>query len=204
MSNLVFPPESPGPFRLAWGNVRTPEFHTQRVEVASGLETSTPRWIYPRWHWRLTYLALGQAGHEYGDQLRPIEGFFLRHKGSGETFLFRDPEDHTITSQVVGTADGVTRKFQIIRNYGGFLEPIWEIRAGTLVVTNFGGSVMSGYTESQGLVQFAAPPHPENAQIRVTCEFYFRVRFTSDLQDFENFTYLLHTMREVRLQSVKR
>lgn len=202
MSNDVFPPSGT---RLAWGNIRTPEFRTLIEDSASGLEARTSKWVYPRWRWTLTYHALGQAGHQFGDQLRPIIGHFLKHRGAGDTFLFRDPEDYAITNQTIGTGNGATKHFQIVRNYGGFVEPIYEIKGGTLVVKKAGVTQTdpTHYTQASGLVQFVTAPSVGQA-IAVDCEFYFRVRFEQDLQDFENFTHLLHAMREVRLVSEKR
>lgn len=200
MSNAVFPPAS-GTVRLAWKNSRTPEFRTQIASAENGLESRAIKWVYPRWHWKLNYEVLGQSGHEYGDQLRPIVGHFLVHKGAGDTFLFQDPEDFSMTDQVIGVGNGTTKNFQIVRTYGGFVEPMYEIKSGTLVVKVNGST--TGVTQTNGLVTFISAP-ALGASITATCQFYFRVRFEQDLQEFENFTYLLHAMREVRLIQEKR
>jgi len=207
MSNAVFPPAATGTGtgRLDWSSARSPEFKTLTEEVASGLDTAAATWAFPRWHWKLAYGSIGQAGHpQLGDMLRPIVGHFLTHRARGDTFLFRDPEDFAITNQFIGAGNGVTKNFQILRNYGGFVEPIYEIKAGTLVVKNQSGTTLTGWTESQGLVQFAVAPPGTVTQIKASCEFYFRVEFDDDSIDFENFTYLLHALREVHIKSVKR
>ena len=205
MSNATFPPPSAGTVRLAWSNVRAPEFRTLIEESANGLEARTSKWVYPRWRWTLTYHAIGEAGHEFGDQLRAVVGHFLAHRGAGDTFLFRDPEDYAIAAQNIGTGNGVTKNFQVVRNYGGFVEPIYEIKSGTLVVKKAGVTqiLSTHYVEDDGLVQFFTAPAVGQA-ITVDCEFYFRVRFAQDLQDIENFTHRLHAMREVQLVSEKR
>ena len=205
MSSDIFPPPAVGAVRLAWSNVRTPEFRTLIEDSANGLEARTSKWVYPRWRWTLSYPAIGQAGHQFGDQLRAVVGHFLKHRGAGDSFLFRDPEDFSVVNQLVGVGNGATKNFQIIRNYGGFIEPIFEVKSGTLAVRKAGvtQTPTTHYTEDDGLVQFITAP-AVGQEVRVDCEFYFRVRFDADTQDFENFTYLLHAMREVRLVSVKR
>ena len=208
MSNAVFPPPSaPGVVRLAWSNVRTPMFRTAIAEATSGLEAAAARWIFPRWRWLLTYHAIGEAGHELGDQLRPIVGHFLTHAGRGDTFLFQDPEDFSLANQATypATGNGTTKHFQILRNYGGFIEPIFEVKSGTLVVKVNGVTQTAGvdYTESEGLVQFGLPL-ANGVAVTASCQFYFRVRFAEDAADFENFTYRLHALREVELLSKKR
>ena len=53
-------------------------------------------------------------------------------------------------------------------------------------------------------MQFATAPSPPTTSVRATCEFYFRVQFDDDSVEFENFTYLLHALREVHVKSAKR
>ncbi len=49
MSNDVFPPAAIGTPRLAWSNVRAPEFRTLIEQSASGLETAAVKWLLPLW-----------------------------------------------------------------------------------------------------------------------------------------------------------
>lgn len=208
MSNDIFPPSG---LRMAWNNVRTPEFRTVVESADDGRETRASKWVYPRWRWQVSFNAIGEAGHAWGDQLRPILGHYLKHRGAGDTFLFRDPEDYAITNQTLGTGDDVTKVFQIVRNYGGFLEPIYDVKGGTPVVKKAGVTQTytatnpppgGQYTISNGLVIFGTAPTFQ--VITISCEFYFRVRFAVDVQEYENFSYLLHAAREVELVSVKR
>lgn len=203
MSNLVFPPTTPTPVALAWGNKRRPEFSTTVNTASSGRDTRVSKWAFPKWHWLLTYGSLGEAGHEFGDQLRAVEGFFLTHHGRGESFLFQDPEDYVITDQVIGVGNGSTRAFQIVRNYGGFVEPIYDIKSGTLSVKKAGVVQGSGWSQTSGLVTFTAAP-ANGEEIKASCQFYFRVTFEEDEAEFENFTYRLHALREVGLVLDKR
>ena len=56
-------------------------------------------------------------------------GFFLARGGQFDDFLLNESEltqsleDSVFTGQPIGTGDGVTKNFQLVRNFGGFLKP---------------------------------------------------------------------------------
>src|SRR5439155_203318 len=85
----------------------------------------------PIWSWTLTYPLLrdkwdsrsGGLGTGY-DELRTLAGFFLQQQGAFQPFLFDDPTDHAATAQFLGTGDSNATVYQLVRNMGGFAEPI--------------------------------------------------------------------------------
>ena len=52
-----------------------------------------------------------------------------------------------------------------------------------------------------GLVTFAAPP-PAGQIVAADFTYYFRVRFSDDTAEFENFMIQLWQVRQIKLQSV--
>ena len=55
-------------------------------------------------------------------------GFFLARGGQFDDFLLNESdltqrlEDSVFSGQPIGAGDGVTKNFQLVRNFGGFLE----------------------------------------------------------------------------------
>jgi uncharacterized protein (TIGR02217 family) len=86
---------------------------------------------------------------------------------------------------------------------GGFPEPITA--PNVLGAIYFDGIVQtaSGYSldPTTGLVIFASPP-PAGQLITADFTYYFRVRFSDDSADFENFLYQLWSLKQVKFQSV--
>jgi uncharacterized protein (TIGR02217 family) len=133
-----------------------------------------------------------------------------------ESDLTQRFEDSVYSGQPIGTGDGVNKNFQLVRNFGGFLEacqnPANQAATiydnGTLQATN-------AYTITNGLVQFTNAP---SAGHSITADFTFlhRVRFdagtsrgnsassTREGIEFSNFYFNLYECKEVQLISVRK
>ncbi len=207
-------PTLPG---LAWSVSKQPRFATRIQRAISGRELRALDQPNPIWTWTLTYSLLrdkwdarGGAGPGAGyDELRTLMGFFLAQQGSFAPFLFEDPSDSSLVGQFLGTGDGSTAAWQLVREMGaalpggGFYEPVTA--PNTVTNIYFNGVVQSpaGYTvdPDTGLVTFTAPP-PAGQAVSADFTYYFRVRFSDDTAEFENFMYQLWSLRQVKLQSV--
>ncbi len=53
-----------------------------------------------------------------------------------DTFLYTDATDNTVIAQSIGTGNGSTTTFQLVRSFGGFVEPILAPNAVTTVYDN--------------------------------------------------------------------
>jgi uncharacterized protein (TIGR02217 family) len=207
-------PTLPG---LGWSVSKAPRFATRIQRAVSGRELRALDQPNPIWTWTLTYSMLrdqndtrGASGPGVGyDELRTLMGFFLQQQGAFQPFLFGDPSDDLATAQALGTGDGGTTAFQLVRTMGaalpggGFAEPI---TAPNVVATIYFDGVRqssSGYAvdPDTGLVTFTAPP-PAGQLVTADFTYYFRVRFADDTADFENFLYQLWALKQVKLQSV--
>jgi len=201
-------PALPG---LGWSVAKAPRFATRTQKAISGRELRVIDQVNPVWTWTLTYEILrdkhdtrGPGGLGAGfDELRTLAGFFLQQQGAFGTFLFDDPTDDSVLAQSIGTGNSSTTIFQLVRNFGGFSEPI--VAPNVVASIYFNGVLQSssGYAvdAATGLVTFTAPP-PNGQAITADFTYYFRVRFADDTAEFENFMYQLWSLKQVKLQSV--
>ena len=174
MSNLVFP-DYPG---ITIDIERTPEWSTLVKEAWSGVETRIGQRPWPRWRYALKIDVLRATDGE----IAGLEAFFNRHAGMFESFLFRDPENHTVTDQPFGAADGAATLFQLARAVGDWIEPVWAPATSPAPIIKLAGVPLvpvADYTlGTTGQVQLTfAPPA---GQLTWSGGYYLRCRFDSD------------------------
>ncbi len=201
-------PALPG---LGWSVTKAPRFAARIQTAISGRELRILNQTYPIWTWTLTYALLrdkhdtrGPSGLGAGyDELRTLAGFFLQQQGAFQPFLFDDPTDDTVTGLSIGTGDSSATVFQLVRNFGGFKEPIVAPNVVSAIYFNGVLQSSSAYAvdAATGLVTFTTPP-PTGQAITADFTYYFRVRFADDTAEFENFMYQLWQLKQVKLQSV--
>jgi uncharacterized protein (TIGR02217 family) len=207
-------PTLPG---LGWSVSKAPRFATRIQRAVSGRELRVVDQPNPIWTWTLTYSMLrdehdtrAASGPGVGyDELRTLMGFFLQQQGAFQPFLFDDPTDDTVSAQAIGTGNGSTTVFQLVRSMGvalpggGFAEAVTAPNAVSAIYFDGIVQIASGYSidPTTGLVTFTTPP-PAAQLITADFTYYFRVRFADDTADFENFLYQLWALKQVKLQSV--
>ena len=201
-------PSLPG---LGWSVVKSPRFATRIQRAVNGRESRALDQPNPIWSWTLTYPLLrdrsdarAPSGAAIGyDELRTLAGFFLQQQGALQPFLFDDPTDNAVTAQPLGVGDSSRTGFQLLRTMGGFAEPVTA--PNTVSAIYFDGILQpaADYTvdAATGLVTFAAPP-PAGQIVAADFTYYFRVRFSDDTAEFENFMIQLWQARQIKLQSV--
>ena len=195
MSDAIFP-TLPG---LKWDVTKKPYFSTKIQTSVSGKESRAIDWSYPRWQFDLSYELLRD---DATNELRTLMGFFLQRHGAFDSFLYTDPSDNYVASQSIGTGNGATTAFQLVRSLGGFTELMKNINGAPVVRLN--GTVQgSGWTvDGNGLVTFTTAPA---AGVAVTADFsyYFRVRFLQDESEFSQFMQNLWELKKCQLVSLK-
>jgi len=201
-------PSLPG---LGWSVVKSPRFATRIQRAVNGRELRALDQPYPLWSWTLTYPLLRDrsdarapsgAGIGY-DELRTLAGFFLQQQGALQPFLFDDPTDNAVIAQPLGAGDSSRTVFQLLRNMGGFAEPMAAPNAVSAIYFDGILQPTAAYIvdAATGLVTFAAPP-PAGQIVTADFTYYFRVRFSDDTAEFENFMIQLWQARQIKLQSV--
>jgi uncharacterized protein (TIGR02217 family) len=181
------------------------------VQLAiSGKETRIAKQTYPRWKWDLTYNVL-RSGAAF-TELQQLAGFFNARQGMFDTFLYEDADDNGVLSQPVAEGDGATVNFQLIRSFGGFIEPMLAPNLsqplnvyvnGALQTSGVSVSVWNdGNPLGPGVLSFTAPP-AGGAAITADFGYYFPVRMSDDSLPFTLFLSQYYKAKKFSFISVK-
>ena len=177
------------PVSISRGLAGGPERRTDVVMTASGREQRNARWANSRRKYNAGY------GVKSLDDISAVIAFFEERRGKLYAFRFKDYLDFkscqpsqvaSATDQALGTGDGVTATFQLVKNYGTtrpWARPIVAPVAGTILIS-VNGTPTTQFTAdvTTGLITFNAPAIPPNgAVIAAGFEFDVPVRFDTDL-----------------------
>ncbi len=225
MSNILFPKIR----GLSWEVVKNPTLSTDIQSSLAGREVRIQNFQNPIWEFTLIYeYLLNDPKFRDDTGATPLEqliGFFLARGGQFDDFLLNESdltqrlEDSVFSGQPIGTGDGVTVNFQLVRNFGGFLEACQNPANQSARVYVNGVPKIQGtdYSISLGLVTFTLAP-VLGASITADFTFLHRVRFdlgtsrgnsssssgTREGIEFSNFYYNLYECKEVQLISVRK
>jgi len=197
MSSDVYP-VLPG---LTYTVHRQPTWKTQIQTSISGRETRIRRWLFPKYQYSLAYEFLRETTPL--TEFSTLLGFFNEHGGSFDTWLFDDVDDNSIANQQIGVGDGTDKTFQLVRSFGGFVDPVTAPNAVSAVYIN-GVLQASGWSvdSSTGILTFVTAPGA-GLSIAATFTFYWRCRFVDDQIDFEKFQNKLWQIGQVDFITVK-
>ena len=184
---------------LSFGSVKTPEFKTNIKQSLSGYEARTTLRTYPLWNFQLSYEFL--RTDTTINELKALVGFYLQCKGSYDTFLYKDAYDNVITNQIFGIGNGSSKNFQLIRDFGGFVDLIQAPDTSTLNVM-INGVTTTAYTVTNGVIIFNTAP-ANGATLSWSGNFYFPCRFTNDELELTHFMRDLWEAKKVNFVSVK-
>lgn len=177
------------PLALAYGSRGGPERRTDIVTLGSGDEERNSLWR----HSRRSYNA-GPALRNAAD-VATVLAFFEERRGQLYGFRWHDVFDHSTAppghepgplDQGLGTGDGATRVFPLIKRYGGafapYDRPIRKPVPGSLRVAVDGRELAAtafAVDTTTGLVTLATPP-AAGAAISAGFTFDVPVRFATD------------------------
>lgn len=203
MSNLVFPSLTDFQYAFAYSTFKTPTFATRVQRAVSGRELTVQDYANPIWNFKIQFQILRDFQWVIASEIRRIFDFWLEVGGAYDTFLYDDATDDNVVDQPIGTGDGTTTAFQLVRTFisGGFTEAI--IAPNVITNVKLNGTPTSAYTlnTGTGVITFTAAPG-SGVAITATFSYYFRCRFMTDSQEFENFLYQRWTTKDLRLKSV--
>ena len=180
------------PLDIALGARGGPERLTDIVTLSSGAEERNSRWANSRRRYNAGYGVKSRA------DMQAVLAFFEERRGRFHSFRWRDALDFsssgtpnpTPTDQPLGTGDGTTKTFQLVKRYGAnfdpYLRPVTKPVAGSVRIAVGGSEVTTGWAvdTSTGLVSFASAPADG---VALTAGFLFDVpvRFDTDTLDVE-------------------
>jgi uncharacterized protein (TIGR02217 family) len=198
MSSLVFP----ALVGMEWNIVRAPIWSTSKRESVSGRQFRVANYSYPRYKYKVSFSVLRQGG-SYAE-LAQVVGLFNQVYGDFDSFLWTDPDDSAVTAQQLGTGDGSTKSFQLVRVFGGFIEPVYDTNSAPLLYVN--GVLKaspSDYTISaSGVVTFVVAPGA-GLPVTWTGSYYRRVVFSHSTMEFNKFMQGLWELKKVEFESWK-
>lgn len=212
---MDFFPSLPG---LSWSVTKTPKFATRTQTSVSGRQLRVLDMPMPVWTWTLVYEFLrdqndtrfGNALGTGHDELRTLGGFFLRQQGAFNTWLFTDPTDDTVTNQYLGSGDGITTAFHLVRTFGAGMFSEYLTQPQTIVGIYINGVSQPNASVSGppnwtlgagGLITFSPAPSA-GTTITATFTYSFPVHFMADELEFENFMYQLWSLKRLQFESV--
>lgn len=183
---------------LSWERTRTPIWRTLYQEMVSGKDATVGLMSYPLWEWMLKYERLKSDSTA---DLQTLMGFFNKCQGRLTPFYYEDLDDKSVTAQLFGTGDGVTTDFQLVRTFGGYVEPIQSLH-GTPDIYVSAVKTTALTIGSTGIVSFTSPP-ADDAPLTWTGSYYWLCRFTMDQADFQQFHYNLWQLKRLTFRYVK-
>jgi len=178
------------PANLSFGSTGGPERRTDIVRLANGFEERNTPWAHSR---RRYDAGLGMRSLS---DVEALLAFFEARRGQLFGFRWKDWADYRSgpvlalperDDQVVGTGDGSTKSFQLVKTYRSgeqtYSRPISKPVLGSVNVALQGDAQIEGvdYTvkTGTGFVQFVDAPEPD-ATVTAGFEFDVPVRFDTD------------------------
>lgn len=187
-STEVFP-TLPG---LKWSIKKTPMFETTNNRALSGREYPVAHRQYPIWRWELSYEVIRD---DASNELQSIVGFFLRRRGSFESFRYLDPEINAVTDLQIGNDfPAVGKTYQLLSYWGSFYEPVTDPVAGFTM--KCGANAVFGTANIYGVVTLSSGSFGAQG-LTWTGSFYQRVRFEEDENEFEKFMEKLWSAQKI-------
>lgn len=190
------------PTDIAYGSSGGPEYSTDIVISAGGYEQRNINWSHARARYNVAHGVRTQA------QLDLLIAFFRARKGRAHGFRFKDWSDYRAVNQIIGTGDGVTVHYPLIKSYVSGSQT--EIRTITKPVAGsielYLDSVLqaSGWSVdfSTGVITFASPPG-DGVSIAADFEFDVPVRFDTDRISATIDAYGAHSWLDIPIIEVR-
>jgi uncharacterized protein (TIGR02217 family) len=185
----------------------SPNFSTNIVTTASGFESRNANWAQARLRFDAGPGVRGDA------ELETLLGFFRARRGPAVAFRFRDPYDYsssgmtgdpTATDQIVGTGDGSTDRFALVKRYGaGEMRRVTRPVPGSVKVAIDGTELVTGWLcGDQGIIEFEDAPD-EGAEVTAGYLFDVPVRFADDRIEVNRATFLAGEAPSIPLIEVR-
>lgn len=178
-----------------------PAFSTAIATSASGYEARNASWGEAR-----TSYDVGPGVRSEAD-IAALLGFFRARMGPARGFRLRDPFDAnsgagTPLDQLLGTGDGATTRFALVKHYGDSARRITRPVAGSVRVA-LDGSETGGFTLADGgWVELDTAP-AAGVEVRAGFAFDVPVRFAEDRLSVTRATFLAGAAPSVPLVEIR-
>lgn len=208
MTLPVFPTLKGITYPVKW----TPRFYNMATQTAaSGADIDLALAQYPLHDFELQYEFMRTASGT--PEFQTLMGFVLQLAGTPGRFLFLNPADNAVTGQGIGTGDGTTTTFTLVRSFGagGFagVEPVGYVNLVGLNVYDNGvlKTLGSDYTLNQTTpclqtITFSVAPAAGHA-VTVDMSYWYYCKFVDNAQEFDEFMNQLWSMQKITLHSCR-
>jgi uncharacterized protein (TIGR02217 family) len=177
------------PLHVSFGSSGGPAFSTEIVVIDSGYERRNQNWSQARRAFD------AKTGIRSAADVGTLLNFFHARAGRARGFRLKDWSDFTSngdgtstpawSDQTIGTGDGTTLTFQLVKNYSSgsvtHARAITKPVSGSVVLGINGTQLSSGWSvdTTTGQVTFAAPP-PNGQTVTAGYQFDVPARFDTD------------------------
>ncbi len=167
------------PADISFGATGGPEFSTSVVTLQNGFEQRNINWSIARAKYNVSQGIKTQA------QLDALIAFFRNAGGKAQGFRFKDWSDYQGIGQSIGTGNGSTTQFQLVKHYTSGSATVARIItkpvAGSVTIFVNGVLQTSGVSVNMatGVITFTSAP-ANLAAISADFEFDVPVRFDTD------------------------
>lgn len=177
------------PLKVGFGASGGPQFSTDVITIDGGYERRNQNWSQARRKYD------ARTGLRTAIDGSLLAAFFHARAGRARGFRLKDWSDCTsaadgkstpqFNDQTIGTGDGTTLTFQLVKNYGGggvvHARIIRKPVSGSVEIGVDGVKLTTGWSvdTTTGIVTFAAPPQPGEV-ITAGYQFDVPVRFDTD------------------------
>ena len=204
---------------LAYNSKWSPAFFNQTQITSTGAQIDIGLAQYPLHDFELTYSVL-RDGPNAGSGLQGLEfrtmmGFHLALSGSLGRFLYKNPDDHQVYRNAIGTGDGATTVFTITRTFGanGFFgtEPVGQVNTAAGINVYLGSSTspvdpatyaIDTTTPVANTITFDTAPDADTA-ISIDMQYYYYCKLPDNSNTFEKFMRRLWMLNKVTLHSCR-
>ena len=203
------------PLDISLKSAGGPERRTDVVVLGSGAEERNARWAHSRRRYDAGY------GVKTFEALSQVIAFFEERRGRLYGFRWRDRLDHSsaapdatvaATDQAIGTGDGSTAAFALVKTYGSVYAPyqraIVKPVAGSVRVAVAGVEAVEGtdftVDAASGMVTFLAGHIPASgATVSAGFLFDVPVRFDTDYLEVDVSAFAAGTILKIPLVEIK-
>lgn len=189
------------PVDVSYGSAGGPEFSTDIVITHSGHEQRNSNWAEARLRFNVAY------GVRSAEQLAEVVAFFRARKGQAEGFRYKDWGDYQGVAEVIGTGNGSSTQFQLVKHYvSGATQKqrlIAKPVAGTVhaYVNGEAASIVAVNTGT-GIITLASAP-ANGTTITADFEFDVPVRFATDRLSASLDNYGVYSVKKLPLVEVR-
>lgn len=167
------------PEDIGYGSTGGPGFLTRILILGSGHEQRSKGWSQARAEYNVIYGIKGKA------ELDALRAFHYCRYGKTYSFPLKDHEDYSVTGQAVGTSDGETATYDLVKTYtdGTYTYDRVNIMPVVATVVIYFDDVEqeSGWSVAREAAQVTLDPIPdEGVVITADFEFHVPVRFDID------------------------